>query len=63
MKGAPSTLTFNVLFVVLVVGTIVSYVLGDLLIGLIVSLSAIIVFVLFQLVQFYLYKWVRYPFQ
>ena len=59
MKGAPSTLTFNVLFVVLVVGTIVSYVLGDLLIGLIVSLSATIVFVLFQLVQFYL--WTRNP--
>ncbi len=59
MKGAPSTLTFNVLFVVLVVGTIVSYVLGDLLIGLIVSLSAIMVFVLFQLVQFYL--WTRNP--
>mgnify|MGYP003321368884 FL=1 len=59
MKGARPTFTFYVLFVVLVVGTVVSYVLGDVLIGLIVSLSAIMVFVLFQLVQFYL--WTRNP--
>ena len=59
MKGAPATLTFSVLFVVLVVGTVVSYVIGDVLIGLIASLSAIIVFLLFQLVQFYL--WTRNP--
>ena len=59
MKVAPSTFTFNVLFVVLVIATVASYVLGDVLIGLIVSLSAMIVFVLFQLVQFYL--WTRNP--
>ena len=59
MKGARSTIAFNILFVLLVMATVVSFVLGDLLIGLIVSLSAIIAFLLFQLFQFYL--WTRNP--
>ena len=51
MKSSLSTITFNILFVVLVTGTVVAFVLGDVFIGLIVGLSAIIVFLLFQLFQ------------
>ena len=59
MKSSLSTITFNILFVVLVTGTVVAFVLGDVFIGLIVGLSAIIVFLLFQLFQFYF--WTRNP--
>ena len=59
MKSSLSTITFNILFVVLVTGTVAAFVLGDVFIGLIVGLSAITVFLLFQLFQFYL--WTRNP--
>jgi len=59
MKGSLSTIAFNLLFVFLVTGTVASFVLAGAIIGLIVSLSAIIVFLLIQLFQFYL--WTRNP--
>jgi len=59
MKEAFSTFSFNVLFVVLVIGVVVSFVLGDIFTGALAVLSAIIVFILVQLFQFYV--WTKNP--
>jgi len=59
MKTSLPPLIFRVLFVVLVIGTTVSFVSGDAIKGTIASLLAVIILVVIELVQFS--RWTRNP--